>query len=63
MKNKKEIMNTVSTILYLAAAVLFVLSIVGSKPGSGIVQPMYLLYGAIALGVGSILKNAANRQE
>lgn len=63
MKNKTEIMKTASTVLYLIAVVFFVLSIVGSKSNSGIVQPMYLLYGAIALGAGSILKNAANTKK
>ena len=63
MKNKAEIMKTASTVLYLVSVVFFVLSIVGMISDSGIVQPMYLLYGAVALGLANLLKNAANRKK
>ena len=63
MKNKAEIMKTASTVLYLISVVFFVLSIVSMISDSGIVQPMYLLIGAVALGFANLLKNAANKQK
>ena len=63
MKNKTEILKTVSTVLYLVAVAFFVLSIVSMMSGSGIVRPTYLLIGAIALGAANLLKNAANKQK
>ena len=59
---KKEILKTVSIVFYLAAVILFILSIVGVISDNGVVQPVYLILGALALGAANILKNTANKK-
>ncbi len=62
MKNKVEIMRAAYTVLYVIAVAFFVLSIVSVISDNGIVQPAYLLVGAIALGAANLIRNGANKQ-